>query len=688
MPDLKITAEHLKRDAYLYVRQSTLRQVAEHGESTERQYALRERAIAAGWPVERIHVIDCDLGKSGSSAQTRDGFQQLVSEVALGKAGIVMGLEVSRLARNSADWHRLIELCALSATLILDEDGIYDPAAFNDRLLLGLKGTMSEAELHFLKARMRGGQLNKARRGELEMAPPVGFVVRGDGTMCLDPDSQVQSAMRLVFDTFERTGSAMQTVRYLRQQDILFPRRLRAEPDKGALLWAPAEHSRILQVLHNPRYAGAFVYGRTRIRHLPDGRTTQVKVPRAEWQFVIPNMHPGYIDWDRFEINQRRLADNAQAFGGERRAGPVREGPALLQGRVLCGVCGERMGVRYEIRAEGPRPIYICQETSVRRAGKVCQSIPGKELDAAVSGLLLELMTPMTLDATLAVQRELEARATESDALRRQQLERMRYEAELARRRYLKVDPDNRLVADSLEADWNDKLRRHSDAVTEYEKHKQEQSLMLSEEARQRVCDLAEQFPRVWNDDRVLPTERKRILRLLVEDVTLIKAEKITAHVRLTGGSARTLVLDRSKPIAQIRKFKPELVAEIDELLEHHCDREIADMLNERGRRTWEGKPFNLKKIAFIRFAYELASRFERLRRRGMLTTREVAERFNIGQTAVHDWGHQGLIKKCYSDTLNRGLWEVPPGKTIIKGCGGRGARPARLVAISEPSTE
>jgi len=294
----------------------------------------------------------------------------------------------------------------------------------------------------------------------------------------------------------------------------------------------------------------------------------------------------------------------------------------------------------------------------------------------------------MTLDATLAVQRELEARATESDALRRQQLERMRYEAELARRRYLKVDPDNRLVADSLEADWNDKLRRHSDAVTEYEKHKQEQSLMLSEEARQRVCDLAEQFPRVWNDDRVLPTERKRILRLLVEDVTLIKAEKITAHVRLTGGSARTLVLDRSKPIAQIRKFKPELVAEIDELLEHHCDREIADMLNERGRRTWEGKPFNLKKIAFIRFAYKLASRFERLRRRGMLTTREVAERFNIGQTAVHDWGHQGLIKKCYSDTLNRGLWEVPPGKTIIKGCGGRGARPARLVAISEPSTE
>jgi DNA invertase Pin-like site-specific DNA recombinase len=687
LPDLKITADHLKRDAYLYVRQSTPRQVTDHGESTKRQYALRDRATAAGWPVERIHVIDCDLGKS-ASAQARDGFQELVSEVALGKAGIVMGLEVSRLARNSVEWHRLLELCALSATLILDEDGIYDPAAFNDRLLLGLKGTMSEAELHILKARMRGGQLNKARRGELEMPPPVGFVVRGDGAMVLDPDLQVQGAIRLVFDAFDRTGSAMQTVRYLREQDILFPRRLRAGPDKGALLWAPAEHSRILQVLHNPRYAGAFVYGRTKTRRLPDGRTVQVKVPRAEWQFVIPSTHPGYIDWDRFEANQRRLADNAQAFGGERRAGPVREGPALLQGRVLCGVCGERMGVRYEIRSEGAHPIYVCQEMAVRRAGKACQTIPGKEIDAAVSGLLLELMTPMTLNATLAVQRELEARAEESDALRRQQLERLRYEAELARRRYMKVDPDNRLVADSLEADWNDKLRRHSDAAAEYEKRSQEQAVILGEEARRRVRDLAQQFPSIWQDDRVPATERKRILRLLVEDVTLIKAEKITAHVRLTGGSARTLVLERPQPIAQIRKFKPELVAEIDALLDHHCDREIAEILNNRGRRTWEGKPFNLKKIAFIRFAYKLPSRFERLRRRGLLTTREVAERFKIGQTAVYDWGRQGLIKKCYSDTLNRGLWEVPSGKTIIKGCGGRTARPARLAAISASSPE
>ena len=688
MLDLKIQADHLKRDAYLYVRQSTLRQVAENGESTQRQYALRDRAIAAGWPAERIRVIDCDLGKSGSSAATRNGFQELVSEVALGKAGIVMGLEVSRLARNSADWHRLIELCALTTTLILDEDGVYDPACFNDRLLLGVKGTMSEAELHILKARMRGGQLNKARRGELEMGPPVGLIYRQGGTIDLDPDAQVQGALRLVFETFERTGSAMRTVHFFQEQGILFPRRLRTGLSKGELRWASPRHSRILQVLHNPRYAGAFVYGRTRTRHLPDGGISVIRMPKSEWQFVMQGMHPGYIDWDRFEGNLRRLADNARAFGGERRSGPPREGPALLQGRVLCGLCGERMGVRYSQERGQTVPVYVCQEMSVRRGAKVCQTVPGKLVDAALSALLVELMTPMTLEVTLAVQRELEARAGETDALRRKYLERTRYDAELARRRYMKVDPDNRLVADALEADWNEKLRTHTDAVADYERRSREQASALDAERRRRILDLAEQFPRVWHDARINMSERKRILRLLVDDVTLVKAETITAHVRLSGGATRTLMLDRPLPIAQMRKFKPDLVAEVDRLLDHHCDREVAEILNQRGLRTWEGKPFNLKKIAFIRTAYKLASRYERLRRRGMLTTREVAERFNVGETAVHEWGREGFIVKCYTDSLNRGLWEIPKGQTIIKGCGGRGARRAHIIAISALSTE
>jgi len=686
LPELKVTADHVKRDAYLYVRQSTLRQVCEHSESTQRQYALRDRAIAAGWPIERVHVIDRDLGKSGSSAAARDGFQQLVSEVALGKAGVVMGLEVSRLARNSADWHRLIELCALTATLILDEDGIYDPAGFNDRLLLGLKGTMSEAELHILKARMRGGQLNKARRGELEMRPPVGLVYRPDGTIGLDADAQVQNAIRLVFETFARTGSAVQTVRFFREQGLMFPRRLRTGPNKGDLLWASPQHARILQVLHNPRYAGAFAYGRTRIRHRPDGGTSVVKVARADWQFVMPGMYQGYIDWERFEANQRRLADNARAFGGERRSGPAREGPALLQGRVLCGLCGERMGVRYTQEHGHTVPTYLCQAHAVRRAGWTCQTVPGKLVDAAVAGLMIELMTPMTLAVTLEVQRELEARAAETDTARRQHVERMRYEAELARRRYMKVDPDNRLVADTLEAEWNDKLRLHADAVEDYERRSKQQAAALSAEAQRRMLDLAEQLPRIWQDPRVESRERKRIVRLLIDDVTLIKSQMITVHVRLSGGATRTLVLERPLPIAQIRKFKPDLVAEVDRLLDLHCDREIAEILNQNGWRTWEAKPFNLKKVAWIRRAYKLSSRYDRLRQRGMLSTHEVAEKFGVSETAVHDWGRQGLIRKCYTDSLNRGLWEIPPGKTIRKGCGGRGARPARLTSITAPS--
>jgi DNA invertase Pin-like site-specific DNA recombinase len=684
MRETKITADHLKRDAYLYVRQSSPRQVTEHNESTQRQYALRNRAIAAGWPVERIRVIDCDLGKSASIAPAaRDGFQQLVSEVALGKAGIVMGLEASRLARKSSEWHRLIELCGMTATLLADEDGFYDPVDFNDRLVLGLKGTMSEAESHILKARMRGGQLNKARRGELEMGPPVGLVYRNDGTIGLDPDAEVQKALQLVFDTFERTGSAMETVRYFLQQGLLFPRRLRIGPNKGDLLWAPPRHARVLQVLHNPRYAGAFVYGRTRTRHMPDGSTRAVKVARADWQFVMPGMHTGYIDWERFESNQRRLAENACAFAGERRAGPPREGPALLQGRVVCGLCGERMGVRYHQEHGRMVPIYICQETSVRCGGKVCQTVPGKVVDTAVANLMIELMTPMTLAVTLDVQRELKARTIETDALRRKHVERLRYDAELARRRYMMVDPANRLVADSLESEWNDKLRLHAEAAEEYERRSKEQIETPNAETRRRILSLAEQLPQIWNDERVGIRERKRIVRLLIEDVTLIKAESITAHVRLSGGDTRTLSLERPLPIAKIRKVKPEIVAKVDSLVDNHCDREIAKILNEHGWRTWEGKPFNLKKVAFIRSAYKLSSRRERMRRRGMLTTREVAEKLGVAETTVHQWGVQGLIKKCYSDRLRRGLWDIPPSLKIIKGHGGRRPHPARLDRIT-----
>ena len=354
----KVAPSHLQRDAYLYVRQSTLRQVVENTESTQRQYALRERAIALGWPIERVLVIDNDQGQSGATAADREGFQHLVAEVSLGNAGIVLGLEVSRLARNNSDWHRLLEICALTDTLILDEDGLYNPGQFNDRLLLGLKGTISEAELHVLGARLRGGILSKARRGELKTPVPVGLVHDAQDRVVLDPDRQVQDALRALFATYDRTGSACATVKYFREHGLLFPRRLRRGVRKGQLVWATLVHSRVLQVLHNPRYAGAFYYGRTRSCRSRDGRDSCKRLPPDQWHTLLPEAHAGYITWEQYQRNQRALRESAQARGRDRQQGPPGEGPALLQGLVLCGVCGQRMTVRYHIRKAGLVPSY------------------------------------------------------------------------------------------------------------------------------------------------------------------------------------------------------------------------------------------------------------------------------------------------------------------------------------------
>ena len=329
----KITTAHLSRLAYLYVRQSTLRQVLENTESTHRQYALRERAVALGWPQDRIVVIDSDLGQSGASAADREGFQRLVTEVSLGRVGIVLGLEVSRLARNSTDWHRLLELCALADTLILDEDGLYNPAHFNDRLLLGLKGTMSEAELHVLKARLRGGILSRARRGELKQMVPIGFVHDAQDRVILDPDAQVQASVRLFFQTFQRTGSCLAVVKEFHAKELLFPRRLRSGAHKGELVWAELLHCRARQIIHNPRYAGAFVFGRTKQRHLPNGKVCSRLVPSEEW-ILLRDIHPGYITWEEYQSNRQRVKGNALAWSAERHRGPAREGTALLQGLV------------------------------------------------------------------------------------------------------------------------------------------------------------------------------------------------------------------------------------------------------------------------------------------------------------------------------------------------------------------
>jgi len=657
----KVSASHLRRSAYLYVRQSTVRQVLENTESTQRQYALRQRAVALGWPNERVIVIDTDLGQSGASAVDREGFQKLVAEVGLGRAGIVMGLEVSRLARNSADWHRLLEICALSDTLILDEDGVYDPAHFNDRLLLGLKGTMSEAELHVLRARLRGGLLNKARRGELRCRLPIGFVYDALGRVVLDPDRQVQETVRLLFHTFARTGAVHASVKHFRQQRLLFPTRMAAGAKKGELVWGPLGLSRASQALHNPWYAGAYAFGRGRWRKRPDGRIRHERLPQEEWHVLILDAHPGYISWQEHERIEEQLAAAARAIGFERHGQAPREGPALLQGRVVCGLCGSRMHVHYNTRRNGALITnYVCHGRGRLFGDPLCQSILGTQIDASVSELLVEAVTPLALELSLAVQQEISARIDEADRLRHRQIERAQYEADHARHRYMQVDPANRLVADSLEADWNAKLRDLAQAQDNYQHQRASDRLVVDEPERQRILALATDFPTLWHDPNTPQRERKRMLALLIEDVTLIKQREITAQVRFRGGATTTLTLPRPLTAQQMRATHAEVRQEIDALLDQYTDAQVAHILNERKLRTGAGDVFDSSAVQWVRFSARFRSLKERLLEAGMLTGKQISAKFGVGRTTLSRWRAQGRIQARICTDLGEWLYWPP----------------------------
>ncbi len=660
----KVTAQHLQRAAYLYIRQSSLRQVLENSESTHRQYALRERAVALGWPLERIVVVDGDQGHSGASAADRIGFQTLVAEVGLGHVGIVLGLEVSRLARNNSDWHRLLEICGLTGTLILDEDGVYDPAAFNDRLLLGLKGAMSEAELHVLRARLRGGILNKARRAALKLSLPIGLTYREDDQVIRDPDQQVQQAVELFFATFRRTGSASGTVRSFREQGLTFPHRLRSGPHRGEVYWSPLLHSTALHLLHNPRYAGVFVFGRTRTG-LVEGRVRVRNVPREQWTVEYPEAHERYISLEEYEQNQQRLRENAQAHARERGGGPPREGPALLQGLVICGRCGEPMTLRYHQRQGHLVPDYVCQQQTIRQGRPTCQVVPGGVVDAAIGALLVATITPDALKVALAVQAEVIARADEADRLRQQQVERARYEAELAQRRYLRVDPDNRLVADVLEAEWNSKLRALAEAQAAAEQQRQA-AHTVSPAEREAVLALAHDIPRLWDDARTSDQERKRMVRLMISDVTLRKGEQITAQVRFRGGATTTLEIAKPLSAVALRPTEQATVAEIDRLLEAYTDAQVAAQLNATGWRSREGKAFHGALIGKLRRSHQLADHYRRLRQRGLLTGDELAQRLHVAGATIKVWRRRGLLRAERGS--DKGDWLYYPPEPTLPG--------------------
>ncbi len=682
----KVTADHLRRDAYLYVRQSTLYQVANNTESARRQYDLRGRAVALGWAADKVIVIDIDQGQSGASAADRDGFQRLVAEVSLGRAGIVLGLECSRLARNNADWHALLRLCAFNNTLICDEDGLYDPATINDRLLLGLKGTMSEAELHFICARLQGGLLAKAARGELAVRLPTGLVYDAAGNVVLDPDSGVRGAIAHLFNTFAATGSASATVKAFAAQGLLFPARHLTGAHAGELYWAPLRHDHVLFVLHNPRYAGAYCYGRRRQVTDAAGNHRTVVKARQDWTTLIPGAHPGYVSWDQFQTNQATLIANAAARGEDRKAGPAREGPALLQGLVVCGRCGRRMSVRYHRRCNGTLvPDYTCQREGIATGTPPCQSTCGAGIDAAVADLVLQSLTPLALQTALAVSAELTQRTADADRIRAATVERARYAADAARRRYLAVDPSNRLVADTLEADWNHKLRELTDAQDDYERASRNAAAALNDQQQQRIRALAADLPALWHDPATPMRERKRLIRLLVTDVTLNRAsEHITAHVRLPGGQQHTLTVPRPLTAYEQHTTPAATLALIDELMAEHTYDEAVTILTERNIRSGWGKAFTVASLRALCRARSIPGLRDRLQAAGMLTLAQLAADLGAAPATIKIWRRAGLITGRRVDGRREYLYH--PGQNCPPGNPRRDATLHRYRKPSDPT--
>lgn len=540
--------------------------------------------------------------------------------------------------------------------------------------LLASKGTMSEAELHVLKARLRGGILNKVRRGEYRCALPTGLVYDEAGDVVLDPDSQVRETISYFFETFARVGSAHQTIKVFRHEGLVFPSRIHSQGD-SKIIFRPLTASTATRTLNNPRYAGTYAYGRRRYRRTRHGKKTHQKQDFSEWLACIPGAHPGYITWEQYQENLRILATNGRGYEGARKSLP-REGAALLQGRAVCGRCGRHLRARYATRRGGTESWYVCDRGSSSRGEPNCQSIAGRPIDEAVGTLVAEKMTPAAVDLALEIRREIESRQQEADQLRCRAVERAQVDADLAQRRYMMVDPSNRLVADSLEAEWNDKLRVLARAREERERHRQDDHAVIDHAVRDRLVAMTTDFQRLWADSATSNRERKRMLAHIVEDVTLVKlpAEGVTkVHVRFKGGKTQTLTTDNPKSSAQQIKTPPEIVALVDKLLDDHIYSEIADILNEKGlrpggsaRRARQDARFNSLRVGYIVHAYGLRSRYDRLRDRGMLTMKEMTAKLGVHELTLVAWAKHGIVSRlAYNGHAY--LYEAPGPNPPIK---------------------
>lgn len=640
----KVHPEHLNRLAIVYIRQSSLAQVRFHRESTERQYALQEKALSLGWTPEQIQVIDEDLGISGSGRSQRLGFQNLVAQVSLGEVGAIFGLEISRLARSSADLLRLLELCGLFNTIVVDEDGIYDLRDFNDRLILGFKGTMSEAELHFLRARLIGGKKNKAKKGELRFPLPVGYVYDTNGQTVLDPDEEVQTAIHNVFRAFRKTGSAYGVVQFFAQNGLRFPKRAYGGAWAGKLVWGTLNHSRVLGVLYNPAFTGAYVFGRYRDqkRVSPQGLFIHhtVRLPREEWEVFIPDHHPGYITWEEYERNLKQLHSNRTNL---EKSGPAREGTALLQGLIICGKCGRRMSVRYTNNG-GISPHYECKGRWEHGRRATCTTVPALKIDQAISDRLLQAMQPAELELALQVMDKLLHEEDEVDKGWKLSLERAQYEVDRAERQYQQVEPENRLVARSLEARWNEKLTELTQLHEQYGQYVARRSWRPTEHDKMEILSLAKELPRIWSRSSTTPKDRKRILRLLIEDITIF-AEPRNPDTRLglrwRNQHCEELRVSKPLPPHMATKHLPETVELVRRLAETMIDQQIATQLNESGTRTPDGRMFTVDSIKWIRYIHKIPGYTSH--RRG-LSVKEVANRLKVAPGVVYYWLNRGIL--------------------------------------------
>jgi DNA invertase Pin-like site-specific DNA recombinase len=668
----KISSHHLERLAIVYVRQSSLHQVQHNQESTRLQYSLRAMARELGWEPERILIFDEDLGTSGSSAAGRQDFQRLLAEVALDHVGIILGVEMSRLARSNKDWHQLLELCARFGTLIADLDGLYDPSRYNDRLLLGLKGTMSEAELHILRQRLLQGKLQKARRGELSKPVPSGYLLQSDGVVVLDPDESVRAVVRFVFEQFERLGSVHAVLRAMVEQKLQIGVRRRTGADRGGLEWHRPHRGMIVNMLRNPIYAGAYVYGRRQTDprrqkpgHRGTGRTPLVEP--ADWQACVRDRFPAYISWEQFERNQARLMAN-RAQPAPR---PARNGAALLQGLVKCGRCMLRMSVQYFSSEGRTYPRYVCNREAGHHGSRVCGSLSSGCLDRTVAALALAALAPAALEISLRVRADLEHQRKQQEALWQQRLQRARYEADRAARQYKSVEPENRLVARTLEGAWEEALRVERNLREEYERHSKQTPQHLTEEDLAAVRALATDLPALWDAPTTTPADRKTVLRLLIDHV-VVTLEPATAWmdvvVHWAGGRQTHQRLRR--PVGRLIRTgeKDALMATIHSLRRKGLTAtQIAEQLNADGWITpTQQNTFNTRLVRAMLHRYGSVPRGPKPPPRNVENAwwlADLARKLKMPEMTLRRWLSSGLLHARRID----GQWAVIADKTELR---------------------